>query len=164
MMTMITRIRRYLKHKRDYKHEWCTGLVEHTPSSQYVFGCVDETTRFLYGYRSEWDGDHASVTFDPKWVFDREDDFGDVAGFYHTHPPSIGVARPSQTDVDTMSAWVTCLGKLLLCYIDNGWSVTCWVFHRYGYHREESLEPRSDPLEDDRIYTKGSKLSRPESN
>lgn len=54
------------------------------------------------------------VEFDWEWVLRREEEKGDVLGFWHTHETDI---RPSVRDADTMRAWVRCFNKELLCLI-----------------------------------------------
>ena len=71
-------------------------------------------------------GEPASVEFDWEWVFTREDRYGDVLGFYHTHPA--GLTTPSGRDVRTMRAWVSCLGKPLLCVIKSYKNLSAYVF------------------------------------
>lgn len=71
-------------------------------------------------------GRPASVEFDWAWVMEREERHGDVAGFFHTHPP--GLATPSQRDLRTMRAWVGCFGKPLLCLIDSGERLSAFLF------------------------------------
>jgi len=74
--------------------------------------------RLWYGrLRQRQVGKPASVEFDWAWVLAREERRGDVIGFYHTHPP--GLTTPSQRDVRTMRAWVSCFGKPLLCVIET---------------------------------------------
>jgi hypothetical protein len=63
-------------------------------------------------------GGPAAVEVDWAAVLEREERRGDVLGFYHTHPG--GGAAPSERDVRTMRAWVSCLGKPLLCLIASG--------------------------------------------
>lgn len=67
-----------------------------------------------------------SVEFDYKKVFEREDKYKDVIGFYHTHPP--GCFNMSQTDIQTMTQWVKCLGKSLICLIECDGVVNSWLF------------------------------------
>ena len=67
-----------------------------------------------------------SVEFDYKKVFEREDKYKDVVGFYHTHPP--GCFTMSQTDIQTMTQWVKCLGKSLICLIECEGIVNSWLF------------------------------------
>ena len=62
-------------------------------------------------------GGPASVDIDWAWILEREEGRGDVIGFWHTHP--FGLDGPSRRDVRTMRAWVSCLGKPLLCLIQT---------------------------------------------
>jgi proteasome lid subunit RPN8/RPN11 len=71
-------------------------------------------------------GEPASVEFDWAWVLKREEHYGDVLGFYHTHPA--GLTTPSGRDVRTMHAWVSCLGKSLICVIESNSNVTAYIF------------------------------------
>ena len=56
------------------------------------------------------------VACDATWTLDREEQRGDVAGFFHTHPP--GATWLSERDVRTMQAWVSAFGKPLLCLVE----------------------------------------------
>lgn len=67
-----------------------------------------------------------SVEFDYKSVWDREDTYKDVVGFYHTHPS--GLNSMSQIDIDTMTQWVRCLGKDLVCLIETEEQINGWLF------------------------------------
>ena len=60
-------------------------------------------------------GDPNEVAFAAEDVFERQDLKNDVIGFVHTHPYTD--AYPSATDHATMKAWVTALGKPLVCGI-----------------------------------------------
>ena len=60
-------------------------------------------------------GERTSVQFDGARVLEREEKYGDVVGFLHTHPD--GPAGPSERDVRTMRAWCSAFGKPLLCLI-----------------------------------------------
>jgi proteasome lid subunit RPN8/RPN11 len=60
-------------------------------------------------------GKIASVDFDPYYVLNQEDAHHNVIGFLHTHPH--WTASPSDRDFKTMTAWVSCLGKSLICAI-----------------------------------------------
>ena len=83
--------------------------------------------RIWYGrLRQRQAGQLASVEFDWDWVLGREERYGDVLGFYHTHPA--GMAAPSDRDLRTMRAWVSCLGKPLLCLIQAGGTLTAYAF------------------------------------
>ena len=151
---MIDRLKRYLKFRREFRNEWCVCLLEHFPFRLYWFAKPDDPNA-SYG----WEGSHSGVKFDPYYIYGLEDDYsGDysgIAGFYHTHPPHLGKAQPSDIDITTMDAWVLCLGRPLFCWIDNGWDIACWYFDQYGYFRMSQLEPQNDPLKDERIFTKG---------
>lgn len=61
-------------------------------------------------------GEPTSVVFTASWVLQREESYGDVVGFYHTHPS--GFDLPSERDHRTMRAWVSAFGKPLLCLIE----------------------------------------------
>jgi proteasome lid subunit RPN8/RPN11 len=83
--------------------------------------------RIWYGrLRQFQSGELASVEFDWEWVLKREDRYGDVLGFYHTHPG--GLTTPSGRDVRTMRAWVSCLGKPLLWVIKSHKNLSAYVF------------------------------------
>jgi proteasome lid subunit RPN8/RPN11 len=71
---------------------------------------------------------YAAVEFDYKTVYEREDRYSDVVGFYHTHPP--GLNSMSQTDVDTMEQWAKCLGKSLICLIETDTQINGWRFYK----------------------------------
>lgn len=73
-----------------------------------------------------WKGSFSSVEFDWGWAMRREEEKGDVLGFYHTHPG--GLERPSARDVRTMQAWSSCFGKPLLCIIRCDKGLTAFVF------------------------------------
>lgn len=62
-------------------------------------------------------GEPHAVAFDYDAVLEREEQRGDVVGFYHTHP--VSPASPSQRDYRTMRAWVGSFGKPLLCLIEG---------------------------------------------
>ena len=74
--------------------------------------------KFWWG-RGHWpaEGQPASVDFDYNLVMKREEEYGDLVGFYHTHPHF--PASPSSTDYATMGAWTVCFGKKLVCVIDG---------------------------------------------
>lgn len=68
-----------------------------------------------------------TVTINAKVVLGIEDSPTlNLIGFAHTHPHWPAV--PSATDERTMKAWVTCLGRPLICAIrgTDGWRV--WWF------------------------------------
>lgn len=98
---------------------------------------MNEESAVLVGYRrgNLWYGrlrqsqvgTPASVAFDWDWVLGREERYGDVIGFHHTHPPAH--QKPSARDVRTMRAWVSCFGKPLLCVIESDTVLTATIFH-----------------------------------
>lgn len=74
--------------------------------------------RVWYARRTAYTvGEPHAVAFDHAAVLEREEQRGDVIGFYHTHPE--GKARPSQRDLRTMRAWVGAFGKPMLCLIEG---------------------------------------------
>lgn len=70
----------------------------------------------------------ASVEFDYNKVFEREDKYKDIVGFYHTHPA--GCVTMSKTDISTMVQWVKCLGKALVCLIECENRLYSWIFYK----------------------------------
>jgi hypothetical protein len=83
--------------------------------------------RIWYGrLREHRIGGPSSVDFDWKWVLKREEQYGDILGFYHTHPG--GFARPSERDTRTMRAWVSCLGKPLMCVIESFEDLIAYIY------------------------------------
>lgn len=76
------------------------------------------------------EGQPSQVAFDWAQVLVREESFGDVLGFYHTHPTS--APFPSQRDVRTMQAWVDSFGKPLLCVIQSGELLAGYMFDQAG--------------------------------
>jgi proteasome lid subunit RPN8/RPN11 len=71
-------------------------------------------------------GEPASVEFDAAWALLREETRGDVVGFYHTHPA--GPPEPSARDHRTMRAWVSSLGKPLLCLIESEGKLAAYCY------------------------------------
>lgn len=84
-------------------------------------------------------GEPSAVSFNPKWVEDRENQKKDVIGFSHTHPHTPGV--PSPTDYATMKAWVMSFGRPMLCIIKGIDGLRAWWFMDH--------ELDSDPVECD---------------
>ena len=75
-------------------------------------------------------GGDAHVEFDGSWALRREETRGDVAGFFHTHPP--GIPGMSARDRKTMRAWASSFGKPLLCAIRSGLHVRVWICDAEG--------------------------------
>lgn len=69
-----------------------------------------------------------AVEFDHNAVFEREDKYHDIVGFYHTHPS--GLNRMSSVDIQTMIQWVNCLGKSLICAIETEEQLNAWLFYK----------------------------------
>jgi proteasome lid subunit RPN8/RPN11 len=99
-----------------------------TPKNEICYVLVGQHRgRIWYGrLRQRQTGQPASVEFDWDWVLDREERYGDIIGFYHSHPA--GLAAPSHRDLRTMRAWVSCLGKPLLCLIQAGGTLAAYSF------------------------------------
>lgn len=76
-------------------------------------------------------GKRSSVEFSWRSVMRREERFGDVVGFYHTHPGSS--PTPSERDVRTLNAWVIAFGKPMLCAIRSGKRWGFYLFSEDGY-------------------------------
>ncbi len=101
---------------------------------------INEESAIIVGYRRgrAWYGRlrqrrvglPAEVTFDWEWVLAREEQRGDVIGFFHTHPD--GFPSPSERDVRTMRGWAGSLGKPLLCVIASGDILTAYLFSDDG--------------------------------
>lgn len=72
------------------------------------------------------EGSPASVAFDPNYAMNRDEQHGDVVGFYHTHPSFS--ANPSDRDDRTMGVWVNCLGKPLVCCIRGVDGLRAWWY------------------------------------
>jgi proteasome lid subunit RPN8/RPN11 len=75
-------------------------------------------------------GTRVEVDFDALWVLRREEETGDVFGFFHTHPD--GSMVPSSRDERTMRAWVSALGKPLWCLIHGSLGVGAWLYDDEG--------------------------------
>jgi proteasome lid subunit RPN8/RPN11 len=71
-------------------------------------------------------GEHVSVAFDGQRVLEREERYGDVLGFFHTHPA--GPPEPSGRDVRTMRAWCSSFGKPILCAIASPIGLAAYCF------------------------------------
>lgn len=87
--------------------------------NEVYLGLTGGLIRGYWWGKGHWpaEGTPATVGFNYKHVYDREDSHGDVVGFYHTHPHSYGM--PSSTDYATMGAWTVCFGRPLVCLIEG---------------------------------------------
>jgi hypothetical protein len=72
------------------------------------------------------EGSPASVAFDPNYAMKRDEQYGDVVGFIHTHPSF--TAHYSMRDDRTMKAWVLSLGKPLVCCILGTDGLRAWWY------------------------------------
>lgn len=107
-------------------------------------------------------GAPCSVAFDPDYVLRREEEKGDVVGFYHTHPGFS--AYPSSRDDATMHQWVCSFGKPLVCLIRGVDGLRAWWYvddespaeefqvkrtgtFLFGVTPELYELPKSDPIE-----------------
>lgn len=94
-------------------------------------------SRYAAGQMGHYqDGEPSSVEFNWKHVMEREEKYGDVVGFYHTHPE--GHSDYSARDYETMTQWVDCFGKTLVCAIQNGREIRAWEFAPKGIVNELS--------------------------
>jgi proteasome lid subunit RPN8/RPN11 len=104
-------------------------LVEHLPEDIEVYMLlVGQATEYLWwgkgGKKAK--GNKHSVAFNADQAIKRDEEFGDVIGFYHTHPNFL--ASPSIRDDLTMWAWVACLGKPLICVIKGVDGTRAWLY------------------------------------
>ena len=72
------------------------------------------------------EGEPSEVEFNAEQILERDFRKRDVIGFVHTHPNS--QALPSATDQGTMHAWVTALGKPLVCGIHGNDGLKSFVY------------------------------------
>lgn len=91
---------------RSARCEECWLLVGEHRSGIWLGRLVDHTT-----------GKPASVEFNGPAALAREEQLGDVIGFFHTHPDC--EANLSQRDIHTMQAWTSAFGKPLVCLIEG---------------------------------------------
>ena len=104
------------------------GLKRNIVSCEVAYILIGETSGGIWHARMQWrtSGEPASVDFEWQKVLTREEERGDVVGFFHTHPH--GLKSPSARDDRTMNSWSTCFGKPLLCLIDDGDGINGWVY------------------------------------
>lgn len=74
-------------------------------------------------------GDAVSVSLKQWWddIEKRDEEHGDVAGVFHTHPPDSEYL--SSIDTAAAQAFAFCLGKEMLMIVetDTGWYAGWWV-------------------------------------
>jgi hypothetical protein len=88
------------------------------------------------GFKHKERATPASVSFeeDAYGIISREISYGDVIGFYHTHPNM--PAFVSTTDFTTMNAWVDALGKPLICLIEGKDGLYTYYWRGDGIYNE----------------------------
>jgi proteasome lid subunit RPN8/RPN11 len=103
-------------------------LVSVANQTEICFVLLGEFNNGICHAKLSWrrSGSHSSVQFDGNRVLDREEKYGDVVGFYHTHPE--GFVQPSDRDVRTMGAWCFSFGKPLICAVGTSAGVQAWLF------------------------------------
>ncbi len=101
-----------------------TRAVEHC---WVLTGCQEGAFTWRFRRRRRSSGEVASVEAAWEWALAREERFGDVIGFFHTHPRGAG-AGPSSRDIRTMRAWCSAFGKPLLCVIAAGKIINGYTF------------------------------------
>ncbi len=94
-------------------------------------GVQDDEADWRFRRRCRSTGDLVSVEAAWEWALSQEEQFGDVIGFFHTHPKGAG-AQPSSRDTRTMQAWCSALGKTLLCVITDGIALEGYLFLHAG--------------------------------
>jgi proteasome lid subunit RPN8/RPN11 len=98
-----------------------------------LIGTNDEEACWRFRRRCKSSGETASVEAAWAWALRREEHFGDVIGFFHTHPPGAST-QPSSRDVKTMRAWCSAFGKTLLCVIADGKELNAHLFIEPDVH------------------------------
>jgi len=106
--------------------KWQSGRIHHFRESSAILTGQRRGRIWHVRLRKFGSGKPTSVEFDWAYVLEREERYGDIVGFYHTHP--VGLITTSRRDVQTMRAWVSCLGKPLLCVIASGATLSAYVF------------------------------------
>src|SRR5512135_360010 len=107
------------------------GRTRNVERCWVLTGAQDETFTWRFRRRQRSDGEAASVEAAWEWALRREERFGDVIGFFHTHPRGAG-AQPSSRDIRTMRAWCSAFGKPLLCVIAAGKMLNGYLFAQAG--------------------------------
>ena len=102
------------------------GSAQDVERCWVLTGFQDGESTWRFRRRCLSSGEAAAVEADWEWALRREERYGDVVGFFHTHPH--GDPQPSSRDIRTMQAWRSALGKPLLCVIAAGRVVKGYVF------------------------------------
>jgi len=84
--------------------------------------------RLFWAYASHRSEGHpGGVHFPYQWVMKREEKYGNIIGFKHTHPGMNG--SPSIVDDSTMKQWVFSFGKPLLCLIEGIDGLNAYLYY-----------------------------------
>lgn len=102
------------------------GRTQDVERCWVLTGTQDGESTWRFRRRCPSSGEAASVEANWEWALRREERYGDVVGFFHTHPN--GDPQPSSRDIRTMSAWRSAFGKPLLCVIAAGKVAKGYVF------------------------------------
>jgi hypothetical protein len=102
----------------------------------YILTGIRRGRIWLMRCQRQVSGTPASVETDWHWALRREERYGDVVGFYHTHPPAAGT-MPSERDARTMRAWCGAFGKPMLCVVACGPQAQATLFA----HDEDNGHP-----------------------
>jgi len=89
-------------------------------------GMQDGESTWHFRRRRLTSGEVGSVEAAWEWALAREERYGDVIGFFHTHPHGAGTQMSSR-DIRTMLAWRSALGKPMLCLIAEGKAINGYV-------------------------------------
>jgi proteasome lid subunit RPN8/RPN11 len=106
--------------------EYTPGKTQGVERCWVLIGWQDGELTWRFRRRSQSSGEAASVEANWEWALRREERYGDVVGFFHTHPH--GDPQPSSRDIRTMRAWRSAFGKPLLCLIAAGKVLNGYVF------------------------------------
>lgn len=82
------------------------------------------------------EGDFGSVNFEDiaQDIDERETKFGDIVGFFHTHPPDAKYI--SSTDIETARAYSEYFGKRILMVIEVGKWLGGWIVDSQKHRKQ----------------------------
>lgn len=66
--------------------------------------------------------------FDYNFIYEREDKYKDIVGFYISHP--VGYFSLSSEEIKTIEQWVKCLGKSLIVLVESDAVLNSWLFSK----------------------------------
>jgi hypothetical protein len=92
-----------------------------------LVGSEDEPGTWKLKRRKKTTGCAANVETQWAWALAREEQSGDVYGFFHTHPAKARVEL-SETDRHTMQAWSLAFGKAMVCVIQTSNQISATLF------------------------------------